>query len=582
MRKLLRIFGCLYLLTVSAGFGPRSTAVEKVRQGIHHFANAEFAAAGQAFNEADVAEPENLTIAFDRACTFAASGDVEQAKELFQQAAVAREIDLAVKSHYNLGCLAAEEGRATLGEEPVQASPEQRQQGMSHLLSAVGHYRDALQLQQDHADTRHNLELIRLFIKHIQAAWEQQDREQARQEMGLLEFLAMIEQRQIEQRSTVRILNQQPDSPQRRQTVHETAEKQAELKQEIEPLKEKIMAELAASDPPQQGPGQLTQTPTDESRRAAAQQLLVELADKAANLMDEAAAAIPTANFENAEQIQRDVLDQLNQIFMAVAPFTDVLQRALRRQEQLTQTSDAAVPVDPGAAEEATTASSSPAEDAPGTDSAQPGDDQVDFPEQHWQQSRVTDWSRMLSLKAQAELPQVKAQLEASAATEDSPTATDASPGQPVSPEVQAADSAADLDALQQSLQKGIELGPQVEEHSAAAASNLDQQDSAAALPDQRQAEQLLREIAEPLAQQNQQQDEQPRGDDNDESGDQNQQPQQQAENKQRPESQSDRTPQERAMSALRRARERERQHRELQKQLQQQLGGQIQVERDW
>ena len=56
----------------SLGFGPFSTAVEKVREGISHFTRGEFEAAGKAFTEADVAEPENFRIAFDRACALAA------------------------------------------------------------------------------------------------------------------------------------------------------------------------------------------------------------------------------------------------------------------------------------------------------------------------------------------------------------------------------------------------------------------------------------------------------------------------------------------------------------------------------
>ena len=215
-----------------------------MRAGIRHFTDGDFAAAVKAFTEADVAEPENPTIALDRACALAASGEIDQAKELFQQAALASDTDLAARSHYNLGCLSAEQGRAALGDDPLAATSEQRQEGLSLLLAAVGHYRDCLRLDASHSDGRHNLELIRLFIKHIQAQWEQQDREKAREEMGLLEFLAMIEQRQTALRSMVQVLKEERDSPQRRQSTAEAATSQSELRDEIEPLKEKIAAEL--------------------------------------------------------------------------------------------------------------------------------------------------------------------------------------------------------------------------------------------------------------------------------------------------------------------------------------------------
>jgi hypothetical protein len=63
----------------SLGFGSFSTAVEKVREGIGHFTRGEFEAAGKAFSEADVAEPENLMIAFDRACACVAMGEMSKA-----------------------------------------------------------------------------------------------------------------------------------------------------------------------------------------------------------------------------------------------------------------------------------------------------------------------------------------------------------------------------------------------------------------------------------------------------------------------------------------------------------------------
>ena len=227
-------------ITFSVGFGSASTADKKVREGLAYFDRGDFDAASEAFAEADVARPEDDTIMFDRACAIAAAGDVEKARDLFRQAALARDTGLAARAHYNLGNLAAGEGRATLGEDPLAADPDSRQQAISLLLSAVAHYRDCLRLDQGHDDARYNLELIRLFIKHVQAQWDQHDREKAREEMGLLEFLAFIEKQQRNLRSTVQELDEQPDSPQRRQLTQQTSDQQAELMEEIEPLKQKI------------------------------------------------------------------------------------------------------------------------------------------------------------------------------------------------------------------------------------------------------------------------------------------------------------------------------------------------------
>jgi hypothetical protein len=258
------------------------------------------------------------------------------------------------------------------------------------------------------------------------------------------------------------------------------------------------------------------------------------------------------------------------------------LQRAIREQEQLTGMSEALTGVD-GSAEEP----------GPG-DEAQPAADQklengasaealaeADFPQLQWQQSRVTDWSRMLGLKAQSELPGVEAQLQAAKARPPKTGPTQpADDDDSTAPDDSATDPSAQLEGLKKSLQNGIELGPKVEQHSSSAAVRLGATDLAGALPDQQQAGKLLREIAEPLAQENQQPDNQQAGDRNDEKQDQNSQPQPQPDP--RSQQQPGQSAQERAQSTLRRARQRERQHRDLQQQLQQMIGGRVRVDRDW
>ncbi|GAF90428.1 unnamed protein product, partial [marine sediment metagenome] len=91
-------------------------ATEKVRQGVRHYNQEDYEAAGKAFAEADVAQPDDPRIAYDRACAYAAGGDADKAIELFQQAALSPKGTLAAACHYNLGCLAAAKARALFGE----------------------------------------------------------------------------------------------------------------------------------------------------------------------------------------------------------------------------------------------------------------------------------------------------------------------------------------------------------------------------------------------------------------------------------------------------------------------------------
>ena len=538
----------------------------------------EYTAAGTAFDAANSVEPDNEIITFDQACTLTAQGELDQAKDLFHLAALARETGLSSDAYYNLGNLTAVSARETLGDDPVNVDLDKREEVISGLLSAVGHYRDCLRTEFIHAQARHNLELIRLFIKHIQEEWEQRDREKAREELGLLEFLAMIEQQQHGVRTVVQMLTGEDDSPQQRQAVRETADSQRQLHGEIGPLKEKIVAELQPQSGQQPHPAQQPPQASDQQRQKI-EMFLGQLAGDAGDGILKAADEIESADLKVAQQTQRDTLDLLNEIFMIVAPFAKVLERAIPVQEGLVQKSEtitesSGLPPGVGPDEHSGTGEASL------SDSAQadlPGIDPEGTGELAWQQSRISDWGRLLSLKAEGELPQAEAQVEAMA--NQVPDESLPSPDDDSAEEATSSDPTAQLKSLVESLQNAIELAPQIEELSVSAEQYLTSAAVDRALPDQQEALRLLKEIAKPLSDQNdqdkQQQDEQ------NQNSEQDQQQNEQSEKNDQQEQQQ-KSSKERAESVLRRAREREREHRDREKEFRKILGGLIPVDKDW
>ena len=591
--------GLLLVLLISlfaSDLSVGATAVKKVADGIRHFQAGRFDAADRAFVEAEVSDPENATIWFDRACALAAAGEVEQARKFFQQAALSRDTPLEIRCHYNLGCLAAGQAQSLLGEDPGSAEPEIREQSLAQLLQAVGHYRDCLRLDTDHRDARHNLELIRLYIKHVQSIWEARDREKSRQEKNLLQFLAELEQRQTSLWTTTRELVSEEDSPRRRQHVKNTAIDQRKLREEIEPLKEKVEEFFQSpEEKPPAGTNQPLQDPATAAPRTQAIQLLQQLASETNQIMNRAALGLESNEFQAAQQYQREVLDRLNQMFMVAAPFGNLLQRATQQQQQLVDVSTAFAGPAPAGAAPAAASPAAEAEDArlPATPEAA----QRDYVALGQQQARVAEWSRMLTLKAQSEIKQAGANDTANdTATGAAPVIGPVDPAAPAGsgaepPADTAAQAAQQQAAMQEALQKAVSLGPDVERHAQAATSQLEETDAAGALPEQRQALELLKEIAKSLAQppdENSQQQQDPQqGEQNQQEeskqGEQNQQqrsasPQDDSQRSQDPA----RSPQEKALSTLRRARERERQHRDLRKQLQRAAARRVPVDRDW
>ncbi|MCP4787398.1 MAG: hypothetical protein GY903_19210 [Fuerstiella sp.] len=661
----------LLLLSVLTGADTPDAAVTKVRDGIQKFRNSEFSEAEKSFSEASEIAPQNATILFDEACAALAAKDTDQARDLFRKAALAEHSAVSVKVHYNLGCLEADAAREKLGDDPAGATGDVREESIQLMLTAVRHYRDTLALDAQHTDARHNLELIRLYIKHIQSQWEERDKQKDREEKSLLQFLKMIEDRQTQLRTSTKSVADEPDSVRKRQAVRETAAAQRTLHEEIEPLKQKIDAELQATQqqpaggtqsagPGHQGnllqPGTAAQSPPPDDQMEQMRTLLHQLSDEAGRNMLKAAESLDVNDSTVAIANETESLMLLHQLYLALAPYPDILQRAIERQQTLlgehAEHAEVAEAKEPAADEPeeppATVSTEGASEQNDGAENSDKGtgDDAVDtssdaplaatdFEEIGEGQSRITDFSRMLALKAEAELPQVQQQLEAlrqaapetatpdgppTDADEDDADEDDADENDPdendpekdkreLSEEEVAAEAQRQqlqqqlkqVEGLAKSMELAVQLAPEAEQHSQAAGDQLAQQQEA--VSEQQETHRILKQIAEPLVDQeqpdqdDQNQDNDDQNQDNDdqdqqqnEDGDQGEQNQEQQEDEQQEkdeqqddsEEQDAQSKQDKAESVLRQAREREQQHKDLQKQLRAILGQRIKVDRDW
>lgn len=649
----------LVLVIASIAADTPATAVKKVREGLQHFRDSKFSEAETSFTEAEEIAPENAIILFDKACAAKAGGDAEQARGLFRSASLAKDASLAIKAHYNLGCLEADQARAQLGEDPAAVEGEDREACLETLRTSIRHYRDVLDLDTGHADARHNLELIRLYIKHLQSQWAERDKQKDRQEKDLLQFLKMIEQRQAEIRSVTKALSGEEGSVFLRQAAMKTAESLRTLQEEIEPLKQKITQQIQAAQQGAAGPQQAaTAAPNEELQQA--EQMLHQAADTIGTKLIEAASKLEATEFAAATEVQTEGLTSTNQLYMTIAPYQDVLQRAISQQQALAPQPPADEPLESGEALEpdsgngtdsaADSEGESQATDDAEVDAEQPSAANVSVdtdPEQTIEdQSRVTEWSTVLSMKAESELPQVQQQLdglrqsmpqededgedeggedgtESEQATAGNAVEADedikiriapnlkpsnVAPGGAADEELSEEERAAaaqqqqlkqqlkQLEGLVESMQLAIEKSPTAAQHSSSAVTALKASDLPVAGEEQLEALKILKEIAEPLKsdeqdnqpqQNDDQQDQQDQDQDKKEQQDQNkdqeqqdqQKPEPKPEDKEQQQKQSDR---ERAESMLRQASERERKHREDLKKLRALINKGTKVDRDW
>ncbi|MEX0818169.1 MAG: hypothetical protein WD070_01210 [Pirellulaceae bacterium] len=531
-------------ITDASLFGATSSARQHVRTGLKQHQAGDYAAAAESFAEAQKALPEEPRVTYDRACALAAQGKRADATDLFQQAAMAREPELVAASHYNLGCLAAQEAKELFGEQPEEADVATREQGVKLLHQAVMHYRDCLRVDSQHAAARRNLELLRLWMKHMDEVWAQRDREKRRDDMDLLQFLEWIEGEQRTLEAATKALGQIDGSPRQRQAIAQTENSQRLLADEIEPLQQKLEAAVAGDQPA-------------DATTAQAVQALKQLAQQAKSAMFRAADELVVRDLPAALAGQADAIDSLNDVYRAVAPYEQIIQKATKSEQSLVDTTVSVV-------------------DETVDESL------IDRELISRDQRYIAGWSEALPARAEQGLAQLQ---------EGNITQPESGPQTDEQHQKQQQTQA----AMKESYEKAIELAPKIAELARDASNDLRDAKWQEAQPKQEEALRLLKEITPKTPPDENQQDQQDnqgqdqqdddqdqqQQDKNDQNQEQQDQQQDQPSDQQRQQQQKDLSRQQ-AEALLSKARQREREHRERQKEQQRALQGTFRVDRDW
>ncbi len=595
----------LVLIFTAPAFAGSGEAVGKVREGITQFRGGDFKSAAEAFSAADEALPNELKIAFDRGCAYAAYGEYDKAVEQFQKAASASDHKLAALANYNLGGVAVARAKTKLGQKPEEAEGEARTAALEYLIQAARHYHDALSIDGENSDARYNLETIRLWIKHIQDVWQKRDRQKRRDGMNLLQYLEWLESEQRSLIETGKELGRAKPSPRQREAIRAAENAQRTLAEEIQPLKEKIAATLTT---PQQPPGtNQAASPSADVQKAV--ELLHRLADEVSQSMSKAADSLAGGALSQAAESQSQAVENIDQIFMAVAPYANLVERGIHRQEELINRSPAAEKQENANEQNAAVKHAQHQPEAQARNSNVP----FDGNDAAWNQRFIARYGRILSAKARRELEQLDAMPGAKqepppqSATSTVPNANAAQApdkDQPGSDEQLKADQ--QRRDLKEALQLGVQSAPKVEKLADEAALLLEENKPGEALPKQQEAFKLLKDMLP--KQQPQEQDKKDQEKKDQEKKDQEKKDQQQKEQEKKDQGKQDQNKQdqqkkdeeknqqqqnqqqqkqrdlnkEKADAVLQKARQRLDQHRELEKTLEGYLYRPEKVEKDW
>ncbi len=376
-RPAIPVATALLLVACLSGTGRADTPAANVRDGLNWYskgdfdkAREKFAAAREQLDSRDAAKA--AIAAFDQACALHRKGDIAAAREWYLKAGLAHDKALAASAHFNLGTLSAQEAGRLAGEKPEEVAPDKRPEILDQLKAAVASFRHCLDLQPDHARARRDIELVRRWIKYYSDRWVARDREKRRQEMNLVAFLEFLIETQKALRESVKALPEEASSD----AFAEPKRVQDELQEEIQPLKDKIKAELT---PPPQAPasgasGNSNSSSAPQGIPPEVEQGITMLqgwAGVAGDKMASASHHLDERRGAPAATDQQAAIDELEKIWDAVIPFHALLARDLADQTGIARAL-APEPDDdtkpPGEASPASEKEAAPKEASPGTE----------------------------------------------------------------------------------------------------------------------------------------------------------------------------------------------------------------------
>jgi Ca-activated chloride channel family protein len=159
---------------VTAGAAWAESPGRLVSKGNKQYDKKDFAKALELYDRASVKAPESAIVAFNRGDAFYKKGDLEKAREQFQQAASkTKNLPFESKAWYNLGNCAFEEGK--------RQEDSDLQKALEKLQESVKHYGTSLVKDPGNKLAAENLEIARLKIKDLLDKQEKQQQQGGQQ-----------------------------------------------------------------------------------------------------------------------------------------------------------------------------------------------------------------------------------------------------------------------------------------------------------------------------------------------------------------------------------------------------------------
>ncbi|MDR1479528.1 MAG: tetratricopeptide repeat protein [Planctomycetaceae bacterium] len=439
----------------------------QIRNGSDAFRNGEFDQAAKAFEKAAENLPKDLRLTYNHGIALAASGDLDGAIEILRKSALASDTKIAVLSLNSLAQIHINQAKQQLPKNQTETPPEKRITIIELVNKSEQYYMDILAIEPDNQTVKQNIEMLRAWKTNIESQWEQMDRNKKRQ-TNLYDRLDWIDEWQHDIANSISQSTKLPNSPKKFQELYEMSEKQQQLIGEIDAMRNDLEKQLKTEN-----------TQTDDT--------ILRVFDKIRETATEAKQSLDKFDENDAQKKAELSNKQLSRLKFSLAPFEKIVEQAEKIQTQLVNSNQSSNELTNDLSTNETNKQNNR-----NVNSTEP-----DLQQQANNQQLVAELMPLMLYRAKEGLEAKKSQNTNQQPANNSPQPNQTSPESTT----QENPNQPEIDPQQESMQLAIKYEPEIRQLAENATTLLNQNNHAEALPKQKQAQKLLREI---LKQQNQ------------------------------------------------------------------------------
>jgi hypothetical protein len=449
-----------FLFFVSISVGDSSFAIN----GEAAFRKGEFTEAAKAFGKASEKTPNDLRIIYNHGIALAKSGDLDGAIETLRKSAIDANPKIAVASLNALAQIYIDKIKTQLTENQNQNQNQNQIQNQTgnnienqneitqdkqnvireFITKTEQYYMDILAIEPENQTTKNNIEQLRSWRTEIEKQWEQADLNKKRQ-TDAYNRLNWLDDWQDNIANTIAQLKEKPNTPKKYQTLYETANQQQKLVDEINAVKNEFEKQLDANN---------TQNKN-----------LVDAIDQIKNNAENVKQNLDKFDENNAQKNADLTKKQLNNLKLSLAPFEKIVEEAEKIQTKLVN--------------------NNPENKEPENNQINNENNQITInPQQQINdQNKIANLMPLMLYRAKEGLTKLQSQPQ---------------------PQTQPQNNN-EQNQLQKSMELAIKYEPEIKNSALNAANLLSQNKRKEALPPQKNAQKLLREILNNQNQNNQQ-----------------------------------------------------------------------------